>query len=112
MTLSALFMTFCLNTDLPCADIGVEYAKLGRGVKGQALLYRSGRMKIQISEKHKTQSERRLTLTMLHEVAHLIVYATKGPNEAHHGYAFKRACEGLALKSGMNRNSCAYLPKH
>jgi len=112
MTLSAIFMTFCLNTDLACADIGVEYAKLDRGIKGQALLYRSGRMKIQISEKHKTQSERKLELTMLHEVAHLIVYATKGPKEAAHGYAFKSACEELALKSGLNRNSCAYLSKH
>lgn len=110
MNLTALFLSMCLNTGLPCEDINVGFGQTPTDIMGTAQLYNTGRMDITIStliedSAYKTRE------TLAHEVAHLVVYSNnlkKGQRlNWGHNHHFMVACKKVSRSVGMNPKHCS-----
>lgn len=107
MSLTALFLSICLQTQLPCADVGVSYSDLGKDTHGRATMMSSGRMVIQLHETLEATPHWIQREVMLHEIAHLVVwYENPQKIKSHHGSTFRHICKRLADTVGFGRTSC------
>ena len=106
MTLRELFLSVCLHTTLPCDEIEVRYAETPPESEAAALMYNSGRMEILFNPKIKKKTSRHKN-TMVHEVAHLVVYQIKGRKPyIGHGYLFSNECIKLSMDYGIRVGHC------
>lgn len=107
MSLTALFLSICLHTQLPCDTVDVAYSGMPSDVLGRATMYHGGRTVIRINRSIQGGPHWLLRNTMLHEVAHLVVWQ-EYPNKllSHHGRTFRGACQKLANAYGVSHQSC------
>jgi hypothetical protein len=107
MSLTALFLSLCLYTPLPCDKVEVSYANLGTNVLGRATKMSTGRLIIQLDNSLKTSPDWLQRNVMLHEVSHLVVWH-ENPNRLlqHHGPTFRSACLHLAASYGAGKAGC------
>jgi len=97
MDILTLAVSICLQTTtLDCENIPVEIVKLEQGTAGQAILYKSGNMKIQLNTEHvENKSIKSIKELITHEYAHLVTY-TEGNLKSPHGRDFRRNCNEMA----------------
>ena len=100
----------CLNTGLPCEDIGAEFAETPFGIMGVAQLYNTGKMNIKISPIIK-DSAYEVEETLLHEIAHLMTYA-KSMREGRrinngHNHSFMVNCKKVSRAYGKHPKHCS-----
>ena len=97
MDIITMALTICLQTTtLDCENIPVEITDLKQGVAGQAVLYRSGNMKIQLDEKSiQNKPTRKIKELITHEYAHLVTYQ-QGNLTSPHGKLFRKNCNEMA----------------
>lgn len=110
MDLLTLFLTMCMNTELPCDDIRTEFAETPFGIMGAADLYNSGRMAIRISPDIQ-HIHWKVIETLLHEIAHLMVYTqnleTGTRINSGHNHKFITACKKVSMAYGRSPNHCS-----
>lgn len=109
MSLTALLMSMCLHTALPCEEIEIEWAPLkidvgprdswgGKPIlKGRATIYEGGRKLIQINERLKDWTDWQVRDVVMHELAHHLTWH-KHPTGKYpaHGRQFRHACYEIA----------------
>lgn len=107
MLLIELFLAVCLHTELPCEDINVGWGKTPKGSEAAAIMYSSGRMEILFNPQIKNKPSRHMR-TMIHEVAHLVVYQLEDRPKPYtgHGYIFKTECIKLSVDMDINSAHC------
>lgn len=108
-------MAICLQTtNLDCDHIPVEVTKINHGVQGQAILYRSGNMKIQINSVHinRGMTEIQLKTVLTHEFAHLVTYS-QGETKSIHGKQFRKNCLAMSDITGTSHvKTCSSHANH
>lgn len=97
MDILTLALTICLQTTtLDCESIPVEITDLKQGTAGQAVLYKSGRMKIQLNKDSlQNTSQKKIKQLITHEYAHLVTYQ-QGNLKSPHGSDFRNNCIEMA----------------
>ena len=97
MDILTLALSICLQTTtLDCENIPVEVTELKQGTAGQAILYKSGKMKIQLNTKNvENKSIKSIKELITHEYAHLVTY-TQGNLKSPHGKDFRKNCQEMA----------------
>ena len=105
-------LSVCLHTDLNCESIPVETTNLKQGIAGQAVLYKSGKTKIQVSESYiEDRGENKIRELLVHEYAHLITYA-QGNVKSPHGRDFRTNCMALAELTNTRKSTCTSHANH
>ena len=109
MNLTTMLLTMCLNAGINCDNVTATFGETPRGTVGTAQVFTSGAMKIVISTKIEN-SEWRVRHTMLHELAHVVVYQHnmsegKRPDPTHN-HMFKKACKIVSLPNHIHALAC------
>lgn len=114
MDLITIALTICLETqELDCDNIPVEVTNLEQSVAGRALLYRSGKTKIEIdTDFFNNSTTKELKSLLVHEFAHLLTYS-EGHLNGNHGNIFRNNCLELAGKVGVpTYKTCSHSRGH
>ena len=103
MDIITMALAICLETTtLDCENIPVEVTKLEQGVAGQAILYKSGNMKIELNKDNVTNTTtKKIRELITHEYAHLVTY-TQGNLKSPHGRDFRKNCNDMANSIGVS----------
>jgi len=98
------FNEICSATTLDCENTKVFYAELPSYVAGQAVEYSSGRTAIMLNRK----ANKSYTSILVHEVAHLVIYAqeTKNSKKRSHSGKFQKECNKLRRAFNQNLETC------
>jgi len=105
--INELFLTLCLSTSLPCADISVRTYEFNKREQKEAMAYmtKSGKMGVLLDDSTLRYSENKIKGLLVHELAHMVVWHTR-PYDGDHGHKYTVICRKLALEAGVSPNNC------
>jgi len=100
------FNEVCEVAELDCSNIQIRYKNLASNILGEANLYNSGKMDVNINRLYRGNAKK-VRGIVTHEVSHLIVFSTSDtPHKDHHGQQFKAVCKKLVVKTKVNQEFC------
>jgi len=101
-----IFLAACLETNLNCNEISMEYDNLLPKAWGVTTIYRSGTIKIAIDINLMTKPELKASV-IVHEVAHASVQSRRLPPKEAHGREFINECKRIAKAINVPSIACA-----
>jgi len=100
-----IFLAACLETNLNCNEISMEYDNLLPKAWGVTTMYRSGTIKIAIDINLMTRPELKASV-IVHEVAHASVESRRLPPKESHGREFIMECKRIAKAINVSNKAC------
>ena len=100
-----IFLAACLETNLNCNEISMEYDNLLPKAWGVTTIYRSGTIKIAIDINLMSMPELKASV-IVHEVAHASVQSRRLPPKESHGREFIIECKRLAKAIDVSNKAC------
>jgi len=106
VALQNTFNEVCELAELDCSNIEIKYKGLVSNILGEANLYNSGKMDVNINRLYRGNPSK-VRGIVTHEVSHLVVFSTSDtPHKHHHGHQFNNVCKSLSFKAKVNQVFC------